>query len=162
MDNRYEVLCLAGAQFYVQTRCPVGVVSVPCLCLPPSTGPFVPNRAAALPAATHLPPRRSHRVRVPVVAPVRGATAGISCLPPPASPAGPAAADRAVRGQGHQDGGECDTGAYEGHSTPRKERGGCSEVTGRQRKRQPGQTVDALCNVVLLGEVRTERCVVLT
>src|SRR3954454_20958627 len=64
---------------------PVGVVEVPCLRTVPSTSPFAPNRADAVPAFAQRPPRRSHHVTVPLVEPGRAATAVISCVPPPVS-----------------------------------------------------------------------------
>src|SRR5690348_12454269 len=68
---------------YGRSYSPVGVVFVFCLRDAPSTSPFAPNRADAEPAFTHRPPRRSHQVTVPVVEAAFGATAVISCVPPP-------------------------------------------------------------------------------
>ena len=61
------------------------MVFVPWTRLSPSDSPFAPNRAGADPARTHFPDCRSHQLTVPVVDPVPGASAVISCEPPPVS-----------------------------------------------------------------------------
>ncbi len=53
---------------------PVGVVDVPCSRCSPATRPPDPQRAGAEPTRTHRPhpPRRSHQLTVPLVAPACG------------------------------------------------------------------------------------------
>lgn len=90
--GRYRYAVPGGAastpKAYGRSYSPVGVVFVPCARVAPSASPAAPKRAGADPARTHrpsAPPSRSHHVSVPVVAPVSGATAVISWVPPPVS-----------------------------------------------------------------------------